>query len=334
EARTRRKRAERRHHGGSLPIHAVHQHRPNQEGSPSRNRRRPGLLGRLRQHQCRPPRLHRPGGVLPAAEERQAPDLASPRCPLEPHAPPPRHPLRTRPGTTRRRSQEHRDDLLRVRFHQRRFALDLSLPQNRCPQSGLRPHHPGRCLGRSPSRNRGLSPPPRRRSGRPRNGPGLIGRALPPVPNHSAGTPCRGAPPPLRPQPRSRHLAYRRGSFETHSRALCRPQEETRMKLFTALLGFAALAAADVSTAPFTVAARSSRTAVWVGDRFEYVVRVEYQPELEFVKDHLRKDEIDVQPFEILAAATATGTLPQGRKYLELRLQLTTYAATATEIAI
>jgi hypothetical protein len=106
------------------------------------------------------------------------------------------------------------------------------------------------------------------------------------------------------------------------------------MKLFTALLGFAALAAADVSTAPFTVAARSSRTAVWVGDRFEYVVRVEYQPELEFVKDHLRKDEIDVQPFEVLAAATATGTLPQGRKYLELRLQLTTYAATATEIAI
>ena len=48
-------------------------------------------------------------------------------------------------------------------------------------------------------------------------------------------------------------------------------------------------------------------TAVWVGDRFEYVVRVEYQPELEFVKDHLKKDEIDLKPFEILAAATATG---------------------------
>jgi hypothetical protein len=106
------------------------------------------------------------------------------------------------------------------------------------------------------------------------------------------------------------------------------------MRLCAALLLFAALAASDVSKAPFTIAARTSRTAVWVGDRFEYVVRVEYQPELEFVKDHLKKDEIDVQPFEILAATTATGTLPQGRKFLELRLQLTTYAANATEIAI
>jgi hypothetical protein len=106
------------------------------------------------------------------------------------------------------------------------------------------------------------------------------------------------------------------------------------MRLCTSLLLFAALASAEVSKTPFTVAARTSRTAVWVGDRFEYVVRVEYQPELEFVKDHLKKDEIDLQPFEILAAATATGTLPQGGKYLELRLQLTTYATNATEIAI
>ncbi len=106
------------------------------------------------------------------------------------------------------------------------------------------------------------------------------------------------------------------------------------MRLCTSLLLFAALASAEVSKTPFTVAARTSRTAVWVGDRFEYVVRVEYQPELEFVKDHLKKDEIDVQPFEILAATTATGTLPQGGKYLELRLQLTTYATNATEIAI
>ena len=106
------------------------------------------------------------------------------------------------------------------------------------------------------------------------------------------------------------------------------------MRLCTSLLLFAAIASAEVSKTPFTVAARTSRTAVWVGDRFDYVVRVEYQPELEFVKDHLKKDEIDLQPFEILAAATATGTLPQGGKYLELRLQLTTYATNATEIPI
>jgi hypothetical protein len=106
------------------------------------------------------------------------------------------------------------------------------------------------------------------------------------------------------------------------------------MRLFAALLLFAALAAGDSSKVPFTITARTSRTAVWVGDRFEYVVRVDYQPELEFVKDHLTKDEIDLHPFEILAASTATGTLPQGRKFLELRLQLTTYAANAAETAI
>jgi hypothetical protein len=88
------------------------------------------------------------------------------------------------------------------------------------------------------------------------------------------------------------------------------------------------------TTAPWTLDARTSRTALWVGDRFEYVVRVEYRPELEFVGDHLKKEELNLQPFEVLNAVTSTGTLPRGLKYFELRLELTTYAVNAPEIAI
>jgi hypothetical protein len=106
------------------------------------------------------------------------------------------------------------------------------------------------------------------------------------------------------------------------------------MKFVAALLLFAGLASADTPRDPFSVTTRTSHTAIWVGDRFDYVVRVEYQPELEFVLDHLSKDELNLQPFEVLEAVTGTGKLPQGRKFLELRLRLTTYATNAPEIAI
>ena len=95
----------------------------------------------------------------------------------------------------------------------------------------------------------------------------------------------------------------------------------------------AGMVAAQTPSA-WTLSATTSRTALWVGDRFEYIVRVDYRPELEFVSDHLKKDELNLQPFEVLDSATETGTLPGGLKYFELRLQLTTYAVNSPEIAI
>ncbi|MCU1275796.1 MAG: hypothetical protein JWO48_3227 [Bryobacterales bacterium] len=85
---------------------------------------------------------------------------------------------------------------------------------------------------------------------------------------------------------------------------------------------------------PWTLQATTSRTALWVGDRFEYVVRVEHRPELEFVGDHLKKEELNLQPFEVLNAVTSTGISPRGLKYFELRLELTTFAVNAPEISI
>ncbi len=105
------------------------------------------------------------------------------------------------------------------------------------------------------------------------------------------------------------------------------------MKLLIGILFAGTLAVAADPGTPFTVTARTSRTAVWVGDRFDYVVRVEYQPQLEFVKDHLKKEELDLTPFEVLAATTDSGIMPQGRKFLELRLQLATYT-TAADVSI
>jgi len=63
-------------------------------------------------------------------------------------------------------------------------------------------------------------------------------------------------------------------------------------------------------------------------------VRVEYGSGLEFVRDHLKKEDLNLQPFEVIDAATTTGDLAGGSRYLELQLLLTTYAVSAPEISI
>ena len=67
------------------------------------------------------------------------------------------------------------------------------------------------------------------------------------------------------------------------------------------------------------------RTALYPGDRVHYVARVEHSPDVEFVQDHVRKDQLALDPFEILGIDTAAGSLPGGRKFFEVRLLLTTY---------
>lgn len=80
----------------------------------------------------------------------------------------------------------------------------------------------------------------------------------------------------------------------------------------------------------------ASQTAIWVGDRFEYTIRVQYGEGVEFVADHLKKEELNLQPFEVVNAAVTTGTAQAGgQKFLELKLLLTTYAVNpAAELQI
>jgi hypothetical protein len=75
----------------------------------------------------------------------------------------------------------------------------------------------------------------------------------------------------------------------------------------------------------YQMKARTSRTAIWVGDRLDYVVRIEHSPAIEFVLDHLKKEEMNLQPFELLDVSTASGQLPMGRRFFEVHLRLTIY---------
>lgn len=85
--------------------------------------------------------------------------------------------------------------------------------------------------------------------------------------------------------------------------------------------------AAPPQTAPENMAMKVTvdRTALYPGDRLKYIARVEHSSDVEFVRDHVRKDQLALEPFEVLDVSTATGDLPGGRKFFEVKLLLTTY---------
>jgi len=86
--------------------------------------------------------------------------------------------------------------------------------------------------------------------------------------------------------------------------------------------------------APYELKVRTDRTAVWVGDRLEYIIRVEHDPSVEFVRDHLAKEEMNVQPFELLGVRVLSGAMAQGKRFFEVHLDLAYYEGGKTEAAI
>jgi hypothetical protein len=108
------------------------------------------------------------------------------------------------------------------------------------------------------------------------------------------------------------------------------------MKLASLLLLLAVLC--PVSTRAqsdvYDVQARVSQTAVWVGDHFEYTVRVEHAPSIEFVLDHLKKEEMPMRPFELIGVRTATGPMAQGKRFFEVHLTLAIYEVAQADAAI
>jgi hypothetical protein len=82
-----------------------------------------------------------------------------------------------------------------------------------------------------------------------------------------------------------------------------------------------------LQAAPETMTAKvwADRTTLYPGDRLQYIARVEHSSDIEFVRDHVRKDQLSLDPFEILNVSTITGDMPGGRKFFEVRLLLTTY---------
>jgi hypothetical protein len=85
---------------------------------------------------------------------------------------------------------------------------------------------------------------------------------------------------------------------------------------------------------PMVAKVWSDRTALYPGDRLQYVARVEHSSDVEFVEDHVRKDQLSLEPFEIQDVKTSSTDLPGGRKLFEVKLLLTTYEANAADATV
>jgi hypothetical protein len=106
------------------------------------------------------------------------------------------------------------------------------------------------------------------------------------------------------------------------------------MRFWPILLLPALSAGFTAAASPPAITTYASRTAIWPGDRFEYVVRIEHGPELELVKDRFKKDEVNLRPFEALDVSTARGELAGGARYDEVRFLLTTFVVNQPHLEI
>ncbi len=91
---------------------------------------------------------------------------------------------------------------------------------------------------------------------------------------------------------------------------------------------------AHAQAAAIQLKVRTNKTAIWVGDKLEYTVRVEHSPETEFVLDHLKKEDFTLPPFEVLYVHASSQALAGGRRLLEVTLGLTTFETGNQELAI
>ncbi len=96
------------------------------------------------------------------------------------------------------------------------------------------------------------------------------------------------------------------------------------------------LCSATLSAVPDGMAVKvwADRTAVYPGDTLQYTARVEHSSDVEFVQDHVRKDQLSLEPFEILDVHTSSSDLPGGRKRFEVKLLLTTFETGRTDVTV
>lgn len=67
-------------------------------------------------------------------------------------------------------------------------------------------------------------------------------------------------------------------------------------------------------------------TAVWVGDQFRYQIRVEHSSNYEFVMENLNKDNINMDPFQVMAVDWHTDSMKDGSTRLFLDITLVSFA--------
>ena len=67
-------------------------------------------------------------------------------------------------------------------------------------------------------------------------------------------------------------------------------------------------------------------TAVWVGDQFRYQIRVEHTDNYEFVMENLNRDNINMDPLQVIAVDWYTDSLKDGNTRLFLNVTLVSFA--------
>ena len=98
-----------------------------------------------------------------------------------------------------------------------------------------------------------------------------------------------------------------------------------------------ALAAAPASQKPqplFTIATRLDRTAIWVGDPLEYTIEVIHPPNVQFVLDNLKKENLALPPFVLRAVRAEERKWHGNQKLLQVVLFLTTYESGKSELMV
>lgn len=92
--------------------------------------------------------------------------------------------------------------------------------------------------------------------------------------------------------------------------------------------------AAQKEQPPFSVAIRFDRTALWVGDSLEYTIQVIHPRSVQFVRDHLQKENLSLPPFVVRAAHAAERDWRDDMKLFEVVLLLTTYETGKPEVVV
>lgn len=96
----------------------------------------------------------------------------------------------------------------------------------------------------------------------------------------------------------------------------------------------AGAAAAPKQQLPFTVTTRFDRTAIWVGDSFEYTIQVIHPRSVQFVADELKKENLSLPPFVLRSVRAEERDWRDDQKLFEVVLLLTTYESGKSELLV
>jgi hypothetical protein len=82
------------------------------------------------------------------------------------------------------------------------------------------------------------------------------------------------------------------------------------------------------------VSTHVDRTAIWVGDRLRYTVKVLHDPDIEFILDNLKKESLNLAPFVARDINVSQISFGGNKKVTEVILLLTTYESGQAELRI